>query len=192
MQITTATTTDLDAVCDVLNACRLDLEARGLRQWDAQYPSRSFIGDAIAAGSLSALRDSGRVCGVVVLDESQAPEWRGVAWRVRKPPFLIVHALAVAPDAQGRGCGRELLRFCENRGRERAYSSVRLDVFSENAAALRFYQRQGYVYCGEVTFGFKPPGHRLYHCHEKPLPRGRQNIEPGSVGGSALLGGSSR
>lgn len=177
MQVAQARAKDLDATYAVLLECRRALEARGLMQWDSQYPSRSFFDDAIACKSLFALPDDGRICGVVVLNESQPPEWNAAAWHVQEPPFLVIHAFAIVPDLQGRGHGRKLLRFCEDLAREQSYTSIRLDAFSENSAALRFYEQQGYVFRGEVQFTSKPVAHQRYYCYEKALVHDGQSVQ---------------
>jgi len=178
MQIAEASANDLDPAYSVLLECRRSLEAQGLMQWDPQYPSRSFFSDAIATKSLFAFTDNGRICGVVVLNESQPPEWSAAAWHVQEPPFLVIHAFAIYPQLQGRGYGKHLLRFCETLARERSYTSIRLDAFSENSAALRFYEQQGYVFTGEVQFASKPVNHQRYCCYEKSLVHDVQSVQP--------------
>lgn len=175
MRVTVARPGDLDAVCGIVDACRAALEARGLFQWDARYPSRAFFRDAIASANLFALIEEERISGVAVLDGNQPPEWASAAWRGRDAPFLVVHAFAIAPRIQSRGCGTLLLAACEDVARDRGCASIRIDVFSENAGALRFYERHGYTFRGEVRFAFKPAGHQTYFCYEKSLQA------PGSV-----------
>ncbi len=65
--------------------------------------------------------------------------------------------------------GDALLRSCEAYAVRNGCASIRLDVCSENAAVLRFYERHGYVYCGGVRFAFKPAGHQQYRCYDKKV-----------------------
>jgi ribosomal protein S18 acetylase RimI-like enzyme len=178
MQITEASANDLDAAYTIVVESRLSLEAQGLMQWDPLYPSQSFFADAAADGSLFVLWVSGRICGVVVLNELQAPEWNVATWQEKRPPFLVIHAFAISPYVQGRGYGRQLLHFCEDFARERSYTSIRLDAFSENSAALRFYEKQSYVFRGEVQFASKPVSHQRYYCYEKSLVQNEQSSQP--------------
>lgn len=162
---------ELDAACAVIAACREALEAQGLFQWDARYPGRAFFRDAIAQGHLFALFEQARIVGVVVMDVRQPPEWAPVTW-VAATGFLVIHAFAIAPHAQGRGYAKELLAFCERYAAEHHHTSIHLDVFPENTLALQFYERHGYSLRGEVRFASKPAGHQQYRCYEKLLPRG--------------------
>lgn len=159
----------IDTVEEVVGQCREDLEAQGILQWDAEYPNREFFLQSVAAGSLFVLLDEGDIKAVVVLDERQASEWKDVAWSEPNGPVLAVHSLAVLPASQGKGYGKAILGFCETFARENGYTIIRLDAFSENTIALRFYERHGYRMCGEITLPFKPAGHQCYYCYEKRL-----------------------
>jgi ribosomal protein S18 acetylase RimI-like enzyme len=169
MDFVRATAEQIDAIENVIVQCRDELAARGILQWDAQYPNRAFFEQTLADGHLFVLTEDGHIKGVVVLDESQAHEWNSVVWQDGPGPNLVVHSLAVLPASQGKGYGATLLGFCEAFARAEGYASVRLDAFSGNAAALRFYDRHGYTLQGEIDLEFKPVGHQRYLCYEKRL-----------------------
>ena len=56
-----------------------------------------------------------------------------------------VIALAVSPDAQKRGIGRQLLSALEERAAEEGYTFVRLNCNTVRTDAHAFYQRMGYT-----------------------------------------------
>lgn len=161
---------DVEGCCAVITECRSALQARGLFQWDEQYPSRAFFEEASVLGNLLALFGGPIVRGVAVLDGTQPPEWSSAAWQYGHAPFLVIHAFAVSPSLQARGHGTLLLAYCEQVAAARGAHSIRIDSFPENAAACRFWERHGYRFRGEVRFASKPAGHQRYHCYEKRLP----------------------
>jgi ribosomal-protein-alanine N-acetyltransferase len=55
-----------------------------------------------------------------------------------------VQTIAVAPSAQGRGCGRLLLHSLMHTARTRGCRQLFLEVRSDNAAALHLYEREGF------------------------------------------------
>lgn len=57
--------------------------------------------------------------------------------------------LAIAPQAQGRKLGQQLLQHLEQRAFQRPCQLIRLEVRQDNEAALTLYQRMGYQ---EVKF----------------------------------------
>jgi ribosomal protein S18 acetylase RimI-like enzyme len=58
---------------------------------------------------------------------------------------LYIDTLAVADKAEGRGVGRALMAFVENRARELGCREVVLDVFAGNSRARGFYEACGYA-----------------------------------------------
>lgn len=60
-------------------------------------------------------------------------------------PRLYVDTLAVADAAEGRGVGRALMAFIEDKGKEMGCREVVLDVFANNERAREFYERCGYT-----------------------------------------------
>jgi ribosomal protein S18 acetylase RimI-like enzyme len=74
--------------------------------------------------------------------------------------FYVSH-IAVMPDSQRRGVGRELLLSGENRARENGARRIVLDVEEHNETARAFYARLGYrplspvrVDLGRIAFCF--------------------------------------
>jgi ribosomal protein S18 acetylase RimI-like enzyme len=57
---------------------------------------------------------------------------------------LYIDILVVAPEAEGQGVGRLLLRRAEDFARQGGFREVVLDVFTGNEAAIAFYERCGY------------------------------------------------
>ncbi len=56
---------------------------------------------------------------------------------------VLLNRLYVLPKAQGRGIGRQLLRRIET---QFAHAPcIRLDVERDNARAIRFYEKQGFI-----------------------------------------------
>ena len=167
MHVRPGVSTDVGAAAAIVERCRVDLDARGIFQWDESYPSGEYFADALAVRTLFVLEDEGEVRAVTVLNEDVCEEWASIGWAYAHP--LAMHAFAVDPPYQRRGYGARLLRVCEDFARERGYGCLRLDAFSEHAAALHFYERHGYSYRGAFAAFDKPSGHQLYFAYEKAL-----------------------
>lgn len=56
---------------------------------------------------------------------------------------LFIDDLCVASTARGHGVGQQLLDFSKQYAREQGCYNLTLDVWTDNAAAVRFYQRAG-------------------------------------------------
>lgn len=157
----------LDEIYGIYLRTRATLFENGILQWDNLYPSREYFQECIHEGTMYVLIEDNIILGHVVLNESQTEEWRNIPWEGSHP--IVIHSLMIDPEIQGKGLGSDFVRTCECFSKERGYSSVRLDAFSENEKALHLYSKLGYQQRDSVFFSSKPEGHQEYICFEKNL-----------------------
>ena len=68
-----------------------------------------------------------------------------------RPDHLFIENLAVHPDAQGGGLGRELLAFAEEAARQRDLWAIELYTNAKMTENLALYPRLGYRETGRRT-----------------------------------------
>ena len=92
----------------------------------------------ISRGVVHILEDVGELAGVVVL--------------IPEDGAMILHCVAVRPDAQGQGLGRLLLTFAEMKAREAGYDVIKLITNPGMTENLAIYKHYGYAetHRGEV------------------------------------------
>jgi len=164
IRIRRSTPTDLREVLDLIRACIQHMELQGIYQWDEVYPSPSVLEDDVRSHSLYAgLRDE-RLCGILALNEHQDPEYSAIDWVHTGGKVIVVHRLAVHPGFQRQGVGTRLMDFAEEYAAAQGYTSIRLDAFTLNPAAVALYERRGYRNAGVVTFR-----KGRFYCFEKAL-----------------------
>jgi ribosomal protein S18 acetylase RimI-like enzyme len=91
----------------------------------------------IADGQAWVLEDSGRIAGVLVLEEAA-------------DSFLLDN-IAVRPECQGSGHGRMLMAFAEAEALRRGWGEIRLYTHVLMTENQVLYRRLGYVETGRVT-----------------------------------------
>jgi GNAT superfamily N-acetyltransferase len=131
--------------------------ARAVHQVDG-YPARrannlrAFISSAGALGAWVVEID-GRLVGHVALNPDSSREVAELAANTIGCPtgqLGVVARLLVHPEARRRGVGAALLATAANAARQRGLWPV-LDVASHFDAAIRLYERSGWVRIGTVT-----------------------------------------
>lgn len=158
LDVTHAQTQDLPAterlyqtVIDRMRNTPLDI------LWDLDFhPSRASLAEAAAAGNLFIApgEKPGEALGAFILDANQDDDYAQVRWiagGAREGDALVLHVLAVAPNARGRGVGRALVAAAAEEARIRGAASVRLDVFDNNEPAANLYLACGFVDHGIYT-----------------------------------------
>ncbi|MNJ51221.1 TDP-fucosamine acetyltransferase [compost metagenome] len=113
-------------------------------------------------------RDHSQIAGVVSFDDKDFQEYEAIEWNDNEGRFAVIHRLAVRPAYQGLGVAKELIQFVHDSCRKQQYSSIRLDVHSDNKQAVQFYINLGYEVRGEVWF---TGGTQPYYCMEKRVSR---------------------
>ena len=136
----------------------------GIDQWDDVYPDIDIVrADILNQQAFGYFKDS-QLMGYITINEHFDKEYNEVDWKYTDDKPLIVHRLAVNPKFQGLGIAKELMQFAEKEAKARGYLTIRLDAFSENPIALKFYHGLGYCLAGEVTFR-----KGIFHCFEKRI-----------------------
>jgi GNAT superfamily N-acetyltransferase len=107
-------------------------------------------------------KGAGTLVGSVLLYPPQANAYAQVAVSTRWPE---VRLMAVAPDARGQGIGTALLHECARRARTMGATTLGLHTMDVMQAALRLYEREGFVRAPELDFypaeGVLVKGYRL-------------------------------
>lgn len=94
-------------------------------------PMRDDYRARIAQGQVQVLEDEAGIQAVLVL--------------VHETDCLLLDNVAVSPAAQGRGHGRELMRWAETVARQAGYRRIRLYTQEAMVENIAIYQRYGYV-----------------------------------------------
>ncbi len=108
---------------------------------------------SVAQGAVWVLTEDGTVAGVAVLKFGD--------------DHLLANPFAVAPGRQGKGHGRRLLAFLEDKARCRGYGEVRLRLHMGMSRSIAFCKSQGYTEYGRA----EDDGY-VRVCLRKPLAPG--------------------
>lgn len=139
-----ATAADAAALLQLVRDCVAGMHTAGIEQWDEVYPNAETIARDIEAGTLHVLCDDGTIIACITIDQNMDPLWQGMAWNADCEPAIAVHRLMVHPSQQGRGFAKLLMQHAETVARRQGCSSIRLDTFLQNPAAMALYPRLGY------------------------------------------------
>jgi len=181
MKITIATKGDVQDIMKLIGFCIKDLKNQGIYQWNDHYPTLDHIKESIQIQSLYILKNKDpsntlcvfgapkiydfRACmGIISIGEQQPEGYEEINWSNKTGKVLVISKLAVNPKCQGHGIGQKLMDFAENYAIEKEYNSIRLDAYSDNPRALKFYRKRNYKKVGEQYF---PRRDLPFYCFEK-------------------------
>ena len=101
------------------------------------YPVRSTAEAALERGDLFVEKADGAVVGTGIFNRLQADVYAGAPWQYDAPDdqIMVLHTLAVDPQAGKRGLGRAFAAFYEQYAREHGCRYLRIDT-NERTEAL--------------------------------------------------------
>lgn len=158
---------EIPGILEIARACAASMRARGIFQWDENYPSRAALEHDLDRGELWVFEKAGAPVAMVVVSTHMDREYEPVSWLTASKGNRYVHRLGVHPGYQRQGIAGKLMDFAEGLARDAGAPSVRLDTFSRNPGNQQFYERRGYTRLGVVYF----PAQSAYpfYCYELPL-----------------------
>ena len=161
-----AVPTDLDQIMAIIKRTVAIMNAEGNDQWSAEYPVQEDFAQDIARGELYVYCDeAGLPRGLVCLNEEQLEAYEPLAWR-SDGPALVIHRMAVDPEARRQGIATKLMHFAESTAAERGLGQMRTDTYHCNERMQALFQKMGYQYVGQCYF-VEELG--PFYCYEKLL-----------------------
>lgn len=143
------------------------MNALGNPQWGEDYPTKCHYADDIARGELYlAHAPSGALLGAACINCDESPEYAAVSWCV-PGPAVVVHRMAVDPDAQRQGVGKALFSCAVEIARAKGVASLRVDTYGENNKMQALLLGFGFQPVGEINLHGRP---LKFPCFEKTLP----------------------
>jgi ribosomal protein S18 acetylase RimI-like enzyme len=149
--------TDLDAgpIADLRTAVAVDLTRRfGRGHWSRTVTERAVSRD-LATSRVLVVRRGPAIVATMAL-ATKKPWAIDPAYFTAVPRALYLHALAVAPELQRQGIGRDLVGAAMAVARTWPSQAVRLDAYDAAAGAAGFYARCGFREVGRVTYRSVP------------------------------------
>lgn len=135
------------------------------------YPTRNEGIQGINNQELYVAYSNDKIVGTIIINHQQESNYHLAKWKINVPnnEVYVVHTLAVHPDYKGLKIAQQLLEYIEERAKERAIKTIRLDVRKGNEPAIKLYLKSGYTYVGEVNLDFNGFDIGLFELYEKIL-----------------------
>ena len=116
------------------------------------YPSADSVRAMTKDGSQYLCISGGRITGAFALNaKPQGCYWKG-NWKRDLPEgaYMVLHAMAVAPEMQRQGIASEIIRFCINQAGSQGYRAIRVDIVPDNYPARRLFEKNGFTWAGDT------------------------------------------
>lgn len=144
---------DVPAIGRIFDDAVARMLAEGKKQWNENYPTELHALADIDRHDGYVLELNGRVVAygaVIFSGEPAYDELRG-QW-LSDGPYVVVHRMAVALDAQRHGIARRFFTAVEHLASEKGIGSFRVDTNFDNERMLHLLESLGFEYCGKISY----------------------------------------
>ena len=166
MIIRKAKLSDLKNIMSMYESCVKGMIDSDIDQWDTTYPNSNIIKEDINAKTYFIAIKKNKLIGGINIDSNQDKTYLTINWEDTSNLFLVVHRLAVRKEFWGEGVGKSLMIYAEKLVINKNLKSIRLDTYSGNPKAIKFYNLLGYKKLGEIDL---KPNKNKYYCFEKKI-----------------------
>lgn len=159
-----AKVSEIPDILSITKACALQMQEKGIYQWNEHYPSKIAFENDIKRNELYILEIDNRIIGTIVISTFKDEEYQPIKWLTAKNNSVYIHRLSVSPDYQGKGFAQKMMTFAESFAQKNNFESIRLDTFSQNTRNMKFYESRGYKKLDSIYFP-KQSEHPFF-CYE--------------------------
>ena len=141
-----ATLADVPALTDLINQAYRGPATAQSWTTEAHLLDGPRLGEGHVRTMLVAARDDHAALLKYVADSGGL---QGCVYLEAKGPGLYLSTLAVAPEAQAQGVGRQLLAAAEAYARQHGCTHIKISVLAARPELLAWYERHGYQRTGQ-------------------------------------------
>lgn len=105
MEFRKATQSNFNDIIEIYQAATQYLDAIGIHQWDAAYPSKNIIKEDIQNQEMYVGLIDGIIVTAFTLNPNYEEEYALGNWQYNHLPFSVVHRFCVNPACQNKGIG---------------------------------------------------------------------------------------
>ena len=146
---------DLPDIMRLIHEAQAFMRTLEIDQWQDGYPSEDILRNDIEIGQAFVYADdeTGKVASIAIFSLLPEPIYDALdgEWKTGGP-YLTIHRMALDDGHRGGGVAQNMLEKAVEMAKNENLASVRADTHRGNKAMRRFLEKNGFVYCGEVTY----------------------------------------
>ena len=129
----------------------------GFTQWHPDYPTLRTLKEDIEKGIGFVFAEDDDVIGYCCIIIGEEPAYRVIdgAWKTDRA-YAVVHRMAFSKQSTGKKLSGKAISLIKDYCAENGVHAIRVDTQAENKVMQHILAREGFEYCGLVTFDGGP------------------------------------
>lgn len=135
------------------------------------YPTRREALYFLEGDALYVAKVDGKIVGSIALTHNGNAETNESLKydETNYSDMLFIHIFVVHPNFQRQGIGSKILSFTKQCAKKEGVKAIRLYVYEENYAAIKLYEKNGFIYIGKEDIGLSQYGLKWFCLYEKSI-----------------------
>lgn len=143
---------DINDVMDIIKDAQSYFKAKGINQWQNNYPNYETIKNDIKNGYGYVLLKDNIIVGTVavIFDGEETYDCIYDGKWLSNGEYTTIHRIAVGSNYKGQGLASTILKNIEEISLRKGIRSIRVDTHEENKSMRKFLEKNGFRYCGII------------------------------------------
>ena len=148
---------EINAAYQCIEDAREYHHSLGFVQWHAGYPTVQTIQEDVANGTGFVIAEEDKILGYCCIIIGDEPAYHVIdgAWKTNLP-YAVVHRMAFGKHSRGKGLSTKVFSLIKDYCVENDIKAIRVDTQKENKVMQHILVKEGFEYCGLVTFDGGP------------------------------------
>lgn len=148
---------EIDLCYQCIQDARAYHKSLGFTQWHPGYPTPETLAEDIDAGIGYAFVQDSKILGYCCIIIGEEPAYQHIqgAWKTDRP-YAVVHRMAFSRDCRGTGLSSPAITLIKQLCQDLSVHAIRVDTQEENKPMQHILAREGFSFCGTVTFDGGP------------------------------------
>lgn len=144
---------EVPVIWSILQQAIAQRKQDGSKQWQDGYPNEQVVRNDLKNDYAYVLVDGASILAYAAIIFDKEPAYEDIIGKwLTDGDYVVVHRVATAALAKGRGVATMLFEMIENLCLEQNVYSIKVDTNFDNKPMLRILDKLNYTYCGEVYF----------------------------------------
>lgn len=125
----------------------------GIEPWHKDYPTLKTIKDDIKNGVGYVFTIGDKPLGYCCLIIGDEPAYKIIdgKWITNKK-YAVIHRITFGEESLGKGLSKDAFHLLKEHCKENGIYAIRVDTQKENTVMQHILLREGFIYCGLITF----------------------------------------
>ncbi len=152
MDFRKSTIKDIPSIMGIIKQAQSYFKSKNIDQWQDRYPNEYSLKGDIENDESYVLIEDGKIIATAAISFRGEKTYNKIydgKW-ISNDKYAVVHRVAVGDGYKGRGISHKIIKFSEEKCKEKGFYSIKIDTHDDNFVMRSMLEKNGFKYCGVI------------------------------------------